>query len=99
MADYKIISVRLRTDEDAGLIAYLTRSGSPASQIRELWKKTRAPKKKRPGAALENTVFQLKHVIERCDTDLLLKNMTEEEYAETMKSIEKTIAHLEKEYL
>ena len=95
---YKIISVRLRNEEDADLIAWLTRTGSPVSQLRALWNATH-PQKKEPDNYLRNHLFQLRHVIERTDTDRLLRNISEEEYAETMKAIEKTIAMLERDHL
>lgn len=96
--NYKIISVRLRQDEDADLIAYLTRTGSPVSQIRALWSATH-PVKKEPDGNLRNHLFQLRHVIERTDTDRLLMNISEEEYVDVMKSIEKVISRLERDYL
>ena len=48
---------------------------------------------------LANHIFQLRHAIERCDSDLLLMKMSEEEYTDTLKSIESAIRHLEGQYL
>lgn len=95
----KIISFRLNPDDpsDLSLIQFLSR-GSAADQIRALWKSVTEPKTQKNGQ-LANHIYQLRHAIERCDSDLLLMKMTEEEYTDTLKSIESAIRHLEGQYL
>lgn len=100
MTESKVISVRLDPSDptDLSLIQFLSGGTSAVSQLRNLWKAVADPKKGQSGQ-LANHIIQLRHVLERCDSDRILRRMTEEEYVDTLKAIESTIRHLEERYL
>lgn len=99
---WKAITVRLYPDRspDRELLEFLNESGSPVSRLRELWRSSSFNPKSEDIGTMARTLAQLRHVIDKVDTDLLLKkNISEEEYCDTLKSIEAAIRNLERSVL
>ena len=96
---WKAITIRLYPENpvDQQLIDYLTVTGSPVTQLRALWKSVTTPPEVR-NSTLGARIEQLKHLIEKTDSDYLLRRMTEEEYSETLKAISEAIESLERGY-
>ena len=97
---WKAITVRLYPENhpDAQILDFLTCTGSPVTQLRNLWSAVTTPVEVRNGT-LASKIDQLKHTIEKTDSDFLLRKMTEDEYAETLRSIDEAISALERKYV
>ena len=94
---WKTVTIRFCPDEepDASILDYL--DTTPKEQIRKLWISATTPVEERTGT-LGSKISQLRNLIEKTDSDYLLRKMTEEEYLETLKSISGAISVLEMKY-
>lgn len=95
---WKTYTIRLCPEDpaEAQIIDFL--GDRPRSKLLQLWKVVTTPIPERTGT-LGSKIEQLRHLIEKTDSDYLLRRMTEEEYAQTLRTISDAISLLERSYV